>query len=175
MKPIASTSTLSQSHSNPPPIQIHIPRVSNPKPRHVSEGVEKKKKYVELPGHTPVFCGDLSRKGTEAQLEALFSPYGTVMDVNIMRDKHTKNHLGYGFVIMESKREAQQAIDHLNQTDFQGRALRLGWGRKNRTLFIGDLDGSVTTATLCQVFSKFGELEADESLVIQGMDGLPLK
>jgi RNA recognition motif-containing protein len=46
--------------------------------------------------------------------------------------------------------------------------VRIGWAQKNTTLFIGDLDGNVTTEELRQTFGQFGELVEDETFVKAG-------
>ena len=72
---------------------------------------------------TKLFVGNLSFNATTADLERLFSQAGTVTAVNIITDKFTDRSRGFGFVEMASAQEAQAAIEQLNGTEFQGRAL----------------------------------------------------
>eukprot|EP01006_Ploeotia_vitrea_P033827 TRINITY_DN65647_c6_g1_i2.p1 TRINITY_DN65647_c6_g1~~TRINITY_DN65647_c6_g1_i2.p1 ORF type:complete len:1077 (-),score=268.43 TRINITY_DN65647_c6_g1_i2:80-2902(-) len=53
----------------------------------------------------------------------------------------------------------------MNGRELGRRRLRIGWAQKNTTLYIGDLDGKVTTEELRALFSKYGELVVDESYV----------
>jgi hypothetical protein len=43
----------------------------------------------------------------------------------------------------------------LNGIEIASRKVRIGWAQKNTTLFIGDLDGNVTTEELRQVMTVF--------------------
>ncbi len=66
-----------------------------------------------------LFVGNLNYSTTNANLEELFSQYGTVQSVNIIGDK------GFGFVEMSSVAEAQEAKDNLDGTEYMGRTLKV--------------------------------------------------
>ena len=66
-----------------------------------------------------LFVGNLNYSTTNANLEELFSQYGTVQSVNIIGDK------GFGFVEMSSAAEAQEAKDNLDGTEYMGRTLKV--------------------------------------------------
>lgn len=100
-----------------------------------------------------LFVGHLPRNVTEQKLEMLFQNYGKVMDVKIMRDKVTHNVLGYGFVTMSTKQEAQRAKSNLHGFALGDRYIAISWARKNTNLFIGDLSPSTTDDDLRRVFS----------------------
>lgn len=115
-----------------------------------------------------LFIGDLSRTVTEEQLRNVFSKHGNVLSVDIKRDKRTHNNLGYGFVQFATRDQAVLAKQQLNGVDIGNRKIRIGWAQKNTTLFIGDLDGSITTRQLRDIFSKYGDLVEDETFVRAG-------
>lgn len=115
-----------------------------------------------------LFIGDLSRTVTEEQLRNVFSKHGNVLSVDIKRDKRTHNNLGYGFVQFATREQAMVAKQQLNGVDIGNRKIRIGWAQKNTTLFIGDLDGSITTSQLRDIFSKYGDLVEDETFVRAG-------
>jgi RNA recognition motif-containing protein len=73
-----------------------------------------------------LYVGNLTYSVTEEQLEELFSQYGTVEDVRIIGRR------GFGFVDMSSPEEAEQAMEALNNTVFEGRTLRIDEARPPR-------------------------------------------
>nr|QEN98433.1 Elav2 [Phascolion cryptum] len=67
-----------------------------------------------------LFVYNIGIDATESTLWQLFSPFGTIQKVNVIRD-HVKNQCkGYGFVTMSSYEEASSAIDNLNGYLFTG-------------------------------------------------------
>jgi RNA recognition motif-containing protein len=71
-----------------------------------------------------LFLGDLSRFCCESSIEKLFSSYGKVEAVKIIRSS-SKIPLGYGFVTMADASEAQLATENLNGYNLCGRPLRI--------------------------------------------------
>jgi len=82
--------------------------------------------------------------------------------------KITQNNLGYGFVQFKARDEAAKAREALHGAEVGGRKIRIGWAQKNTTLFIGDLDGTITTPQLREIFSKFGPVVEEETFVKAG-------
>lgn len=66
-----------------------------------------------------LFVGNLSYSVTSEMLRELFSKFGEVREANVIEGK------GFGFVQMSTPDEAQKAMDALNNTDFEGRGLRI--------------------------------------------------
>ncbi|CAA0834270.1 Unknown protein [Striga hermonthica] len=62
-----------------------------------------------------LFVGSLNRQATEKEVEEIFSPYGRVEDVYLMRDE-MKQSRGCGFVKYSQRDMAQAAINALNGT-----------------------------------------------------------
>jgi RNA recognition motif-containing protein len=54
----------------------------------------------------------------------LFSEYGQVQSVRLMKDKHTGKRRGFGFVEI-SAADAEQAVLSLNDSEFQQRTLKV--------------------------------------------------
>ncbi len=73
-----------------------------------------------------LYVGNLSYSVTNEQLEELFANQGTVNSVNIIEGK------GFGFVEMSSSEEAQSAMDALNNTEFNGRPLKIDEARPQK-------------------------------------------
>ncbi len=64
-----------------------------------------------------IFVSNISFKVREQALSDLFSQYGQVTSVRIIKDKETRRSKGYGFVEMANDNEAQAAINALNGTE----------------------------------------------------------
>ncbi|MCE3226545.1 MAG: rbpD [Bacteroidetes bacterium] len=61
-----------------------------------------------------IFVSNISFKVREQALSELFSQYGEVSSVRIIKDKETRRSKGYGFVEMPNDNEANAAINALN-------------------------------------------------------------
>ena len=72
-----------------------------------------------------IYVGNLSYSTTEDRLNDLFAQYGTVVNVNVIKDRYTDQSRGFGFVEMEDESAATAAISALNNTDCDGRELRV--------------------------------------------------
>ncbi len=70
-----------------------------------------------------IFVSNISFKVREETLSDLFSPFGEVTSVRIIKDKETKRSRGFGFVEMASDEDGQKAIDALNGTEHYERAI----------------------------------------------------
>jgi RNA recognition motif-containing protein len=70
-----------------------------------------------------LYVGNLSYDVTGSDLQALFTPHGTVESAEVIADRDTGRSKGFGFVQMASDAEAQAAIAALNGQDHAGRAL----------------------------------------------------
>ncbi len=68
-----------------------------------------------------LFVGNFSFDTTEAELEELFAPFGTVVDATVITDQSTGRSRGFGFVTLNSAAEAQAAIKGLAGKNFSGR------------------------------------------------------
>lgn len=74
------------------------------------------------PNSIKVFVGNLSATCSADDLHTLFSNYGRVLDCDKVKARLCSN-VGYAFVHMERKEEAQVAIDALNGSIYKGRQL----------------------------------------------------
>ena len=70
-----------------------------------------------------LYVGNLTYNVNESDLEALFSPFGTVQSAQIIVDRDTNRSKGFGFVEMDTDAQAQAAIQGLNGHDHDGRNL----------------------------------------------------
>jgi cold-inducible RNA-binding protein len=70
-----------------------------------------------------LYVGNLTYNVNESDLEALFTPFGTVQSAQTIVDRDTNRSKGFGFVEMSSDAEAQAAIQGLNAHEHDGRNL----------------------------------------------------
>ena len=70
-----------------------------------------------------LYVGNLTYNVNESDLEALFTPYGSVQSAQVIVDRDTNRSKGFAFVEMGTEAEAHAAIDGLNGRDHDGRNL----------------------------------------------------
>ena len=79
-----------------------------------------------------IYVGNLAYSTTDDDLRAAFAAHGTVTSARVVFDRETGRSRGFGFVEMSSSSEAHAAIEALNQTDLQGRQLRINEARPRK-------------------------------------------
>ena len=67
-----------------------------------------------------IFIAKLSDKTTSQRLEDLFELYGDVKSARVATDRITGRSKRYGFVEIEDEEIALNAIEGLNDTEFEG-------------------------------------------------------
>jgi RNA recognition motif-containing protein len=70
-----------------------------------------------------LYVGNLTYQVDDAELEQLFSEYGTVQSAQVIQDRDTGRSKGFAFVEMGSEAEAQAAIQALHDQEHNGRRL----------------------------------------------------
>nr|CAG8449646.1 14775_t:CDS:2 [Entrophospora candida]CAG8454067.1 7993_t:CDS:2 [Entrophospora candida] len=89
----------------------------------VSEDViTEEEKVQEEAGHK-VFVGNLSFQTSEQQLADFFGKTGKVLKANII--SRGNRSLGYGFVALETKEDANKVVDELNRQELDGRQINV--------------------------------------------------
>jgi RNA recognition motif-containing protein len=77
-----------------------------------------------------MYVSNLSFHTTDEDLRKLFSQYGTVSSAKVITDRETGRSRGFGFVEMESDKEANEAMKNLNNTEIEGRAMAVSVARE---------------------------------------------
>ncbi|PFH34536.1 putative RNA binding protein [Besnoitia besnoiti] len=129
-----------------------------------------------------LFVGRLPLSTTEEMLRALFSQFGPIADLLLIRDRQTSAFKGCAFVRMQSITDADRAIRHLDsayvldpalgglQVKYAvGEAERLGLpgtsgsgaaaGVDQVKLFVGSLPPDIKEDALRDLFERFGRVE----------------
>ena len=79
-----------------------------------------------------LFVTGIHPKLTESEVSRLFEKYGEVEKAQIMRDPHTKESRGFGFVKMVTSDQADAAKDGLQGEVIEGRTLSIEKARRAR-------------------------------------------
>ena len=72
-----------------------------------------------------IYVGNLSYRMGDSDLEAMFAKFGEVKSAKIIMDRETGRSKGFGFVEMETEIGGNAAIEALNDSDSEGRSLRV--------------------------------------------------
>ena len=77
-----------------------------------------------------LYIGNLAYSTTNEDLEALFSRVGKVESAAVVTDKFSGRSKGFGFVEMADSNDAASAIESLNDSEFQGRRIKVAEARQ---------------------------------------------
>jgi RNA recognition motif-containing protein len=76
-----------------------------------------------------LYVGNLSYSATEESVRDFFAPHGEVTSVKIISDPESGRSRGFCFVEMEN---AEEAMNALNNQDFEGRPLKIDLARERQ-------------------------------------------
>ncbi|CAG5107308.1 Similar to Tia1: Nucleolysin TIA-1 (Mus musculus) [Cotesia congregata] len=108
------------STRKPPPPRSERPRHTN----------NSKPNYEEVyaqssPTNCTVYCGGFTNGITEDLINKTFSPFGTINDIRVFKDK------GYAFIKFTTKEAATHAIEATHNTEINGSVVKCFWGKEN--------------------------------------------
>jgi RNA recognition motif-containing protein len=72
-----------------------------------------------------IYVGNLSYSVDDQSLSELFAAYGTVESAKVVTDRDSGRSKGFGFVEMSTEAEATSAIEKLNGSEQNGRAMNV--------------------------------------------------
>lgn len=76
-----------------------------------------------------IYVGNLPYTTDDRELEDLFAQFGQVASARVITDRETGRSKGFGFVEMNDNAEAESAIAALNESEMDGRSLRINEAR----------------------------------------------
>ncbi|KAB0372147.1 hypothetical protein FD755_015939 [Muntiacus reevesi] len=94
--------------------------------REVQLGVaEKVSWHSEYKDSAWIFLGGLPYELTEGDIICVFSQYGEIVNINLVRDKKTGKSKGFCFLCYEDQRSTILAVDNFNGIKIKGRTIRV--------------------------------------------------
>ena len=76
-----------------------------------------------------IYVGSLSYDVTEDEIRDVFTPYGEISSISIIKDKFSGKSKGFGFVEMPKQEEAEEAIKCLDESEMKGRNIKVNEAR----------------------------------------------
>ena len=80
-----------------------------------------------------LYVGNLSHKVTDAQLNELAVPFGTLVSANVATERSTGESRGFGFVEYSNEAEARAAIAGLDGREVEGHVLKVNEARPRKS------------------------------------------
>ncbi|KAK6933474.1 Polyadenylate-binding protein/Hyperplastic disc protein [Dillenia turbinata] len=113
-----------------------------------------------------LYVGDLHTEVTDGQLFDVFFPVGNLVSVRVCRDSSSGRSLGYGYVNFGTADDANRAIETMNHSPLNGKAIRVMWSRRDPNargsgignLFVKNMSDSIDNVKFRDMFSKFGNI-----------------
>ncbi|KAL9173551.1 hypothetical protein ABFS82_03G122600 [Erythranthe guttata] len=79
-----------------------------------------------------LFINRLSFYTTTTKLEKLFSPFGSIEEVRLIKDPRTQRPKGFGFVKFSSEIDAQNALKSMNCRIVDGRLIFVEFAKSTK-------------------------------------------
>jgi len=101
---------------------------------------------------------------TDCELYNMFSPFGALDSVRIMKDVKTGYSFGFGFVNFTNEEEAIVAQSAMNGFEVASKQVKCSFARppsddiKHTNLYITNLPRNITEEELIQIFKPFGPI-----------------
>lgn len=70
-----------------------------------------------------LFVGNLPYGISDSEVMSLFTEFGEVTTLNLVKDQYSGESKGFAFVEMSSRRSGQQAMESLNKREYRSRNL----------------------------------------------------
>jgi RNA recognition motif-containing protein len=72
-----------------------------------------------------IYVGNLAYEVQDEDLNEAFGAHGEVESARVIMDRESGRSRGFGFVKMPNREEAEAAVEALNDSELQGRPLRV--------------------------------------------------
>lgn len=79
-----------------------------------------------------IYIGQLPYSVTEDELKAIFSEFGEISSVNIIKDRFSGKSKGFGFIDMPNNADADKAIKALNKSTLNGREIKVNQAEQRK-------------------------------------------
>lgn len=91
---------------------------------------------------TKCYVGNLSFDTTEDDLRTLFAQAGTVVSIDLIKDRATGRSKGFGFIVMGTQSEMEKAIQMFNNYRLGERELKVNIARPREERSQGGYNGN---------------------------------
>jgi len=113
-----------------------------------------------------LYVGDLDKDVSDQKLYELFNNIGQVQSIRVLRDMTTHKSLGYAYVNFHRSKDAEFALDMLNNKEINGRPCRIMFSQRNPdirrsgkgNIFVKGLPPTMDQEALQNTFSQFGDI-----------------
>ena len=72
-----------------------------------------------------IYVGNLDYSISEKDLKKVFSEYGEISSINIVKNKASGQPSGFAFIEMPNSEEAEKAIQELNESELRGSKIKV--------------------------------------------------
>lgn len=79
-----------------------------------------------------LYVGNLNFNTTDQELEGIFSEYGEIISVSVIKDRDTNRSKGFGFVEFATEASSKKAKEAVDGKEFDGRSLRVDDAKEPR-------------------------------------------
>lgn len=79
-----------------------------------------------------IYVGQLPYSVKEDELREIFSEFGEIASLKLIKDRFSGQSKGFGFIEMPNNSEADQAIKALNKSMLQGREIKVNQAEEKR-------------------------------------------
>lgn len=79
-----------------------------------------------------IYIGQLPYSVTEDELKKIFSEFGEISSVNIIKDRFSGKSKGFGFIDMPNNADADKAIKALNKSMLKGREIKVNQAEQRK-------------------------------------------
>ncbi|KPP76438.1 hypothetical protein Z043_104223 [Scleropages formosus] len=111
-------------HSNSPLTKVKL--ISELNQREAELGVKDSVSWHSVYKDSAwIFVGGFPYELTEGDIICVFSQYGEISNINLVRDKKTGKSKGFCFICYEDQRSTILAVDNFNGIKIKGRTIRV--------------------------------------------------
>ncbi len=79
--------------------------------------------------NTKIYVGNLPYNIDSNKLKDMFSEFGEVVESSVISDRFSGRSKGFGFVTFADEKSAKEAIEKMNQKEYEGRKLNVNEAR----------------------------------------------
>ena len=79
--------------------------------------IDNQGKIIDPKDNCNIYVAGIQRKTTEDNLRKVFSQFGSILRVSVIKDFDTKQPRGFAYILFKNGKEANMAIEKMNQTN----------------------------------------------------------